>query len=102
MLVIRGKARRHRVRPADPLQPRRDLGVVQAGIVAAVTADELERAAITACHPALHEQFRLAPQNRRTAVAGPASKRKCHGILGVKAQPRVTWIVRTALCRDGT
>ncbi|HUY50850.1 MAG TPA: hypothetical protein VMV92_34945 [Streptosporangiaceae bacterium] len=44
---------------------------------------------------------RLAPQNRRTAVARLTSQRECHRALCVNAQPRVTWIVRTALCRDG-
>jgi hypothetical protein len=61
VLLIGGKARGHRVGPADLLQARRDLGVVQGRIVAAVAADDLERAGIPAFYPAVHEADRLAP-----------------------------------------
>ena len=50
---IRRPGRLHRARPADPLQPGRDLTVIQAGIIAAVQADELEHIGAAA--------FRSAP-----------------------------------------
>ena len=65
----------HRVRPADPLKPERDLGVIQVRVIAALAADELKRVGIAAFHPALHDAGRLAPQARRAAVAGLTSKR---------------------------
>jgi len=44
VLLICCEALAQRVRPAEPLKPGRDLGVVQIGIVAAVAADDLEHA----------------------------------------------------------
>jgi hypothetical protein len=68
VLLIRGKARGYRVRPAYLLQARRDLGVVQIRIVAALTADELKRADVPAFCPAVHDQDRLAPQDGRAPM----------------------------------
>jgi hypothetical protein len=48
MILIGCKARLQRVRPADLLQPRGDLGVIQVGMVAALAADELELAGVAA------------------------------------------------------
>jgi hypothetical protein len=59
-------------------------------MIAALAADQLERAGVAAFHPAVHDAGRLAPQVRGPAVAGLASKREPHASLGVKAQPRVT------------
>jgi hypothetical protein len=73
VLLIRGKARPHRVRPADALKPGRDLGVIQVRVIAAFVADEFKRPGVAACYRALHDVGRLAPQARRAAVAGLAS-----------------------------
>ena len=59
-------------------------------MIAALAADELERAGAAAFHPAVHDAGRLAPQIRGPAVAGLASKREGRPSVGVKAQPRVT------------
>ena len=48
VFCIRGKARPHRVGPADPLKAGRDLGVVQVRVVTALAADELKRAGVAA------------------------------------------------------
>ena len=72
---MRGKARPHRVRPADPLKPGRDLGVIQVRVIAALAADELKRPGVAGFYPALHDAGRLAPQGRGAAVAGLTSKR---------------------------
>ena len=55
VLLIPGNARPHRVRPADPLKPGRDLGVIQVRVIATLAADELKRVGIAAFHPALHD-----------------------------------------------
>ena len=59
-----------RVRPADLPKLRRDLGVVQVGMVAAVAADDLERVGVAAFRPAVHHAGRLAPENHRPAMPG--------------------------------
>jgi hypothetical protein len=76
VLLIRGKARPHRVRPADPLKPGRDLGVIQVRVIAAIAADELKRVGVAAFYPALHDTGRPAPQARSAAVAGLTSRRE--------------------------
>jgi hypothetical protein len=53
MLFIGGNARGNRIGPADLLQARRELGVIQVRIVAAVAADDLERACIPVSCPAV-------------------------------------------------
>lgn len=70
------------VRPADLLQPRGDLGIIQVGMIAALAADELERAGVAALHPAVRYAVRLAPEVGGLAVAGLAGKR------GASCQPR--------------
>jgi len=95
VLLIRGKARRHRVGPSDPLKAGRDLGVVQVRVVTALAADELKRAGVAAFQLALLDAGRLAPQAGRIAVAQLASNRECDGTLVVDAQPQVTGIVRS-------
>jgi hypothetical protein len=61
------------------LKPRRDLAVIQVGMVAAAGADKLEQAGVAAFEAAVRDVGRLAAQERRPAVAGRAGRRKCHG-----------------------
>jgi hypothetical protein len=106
MSLIRCPGCRHRARAAEPLKLRRDLRVIQVGMVTATRADELERTDVAAFHPARYDAGRPAPQARRPAMAGLASKRKCHDALGTDAQPRVMWFRPTtrlpALTRTGS
>src|SRR5580658_758807 len=69
-------------------------------MVAAAGADELEQRGIAAFETALHDASRLAPQERRPAVAGLACRRECHGAAGPYLQPRVMLMVRVR-CGDG-
>jgi len=85
MLLIRGKARPHRVWPADPLKPGRDLGVIQVRVIAALAADELKRVGVAAFYPALHDAGRPAPQGRRAAVARLTSRREGRQTLVVRS-----------------
>jgi hypothetical protein len=85
VLLICGKARPHRVRPADPLKPGRDLGVIQVRVIAALAADELKRAGVVAFYPALHDAGRSAPQGRRATVAGLTSRRESRQTLVVRS-----------------
>src|SRR6266542_1296491 len=78
--LILGKARLQRARPAQPLKPGYDLGVIQARVVAAVTANELEHAGVATFRPAVHHPDWLAPQDRPKAVASLASGRGRRGI----------------------
>ena len=79
-----------RARPAKPLKPGRDLGVIQVGMVTTARADELELIGIAAFHPAVHDGDRLTPQARRPSMARLASSRKCHATPDVNSQPRIT------------
>ena len=101
MLGMCRNARLQRVRPADPLQPGRDLGVIEVGMVAAAGADELKCAGVAAFHPAVHDADRLAPQACGPAMARLASKRQRHDALIVNAQPRVTGMTLFARRGDG-
>jgi hypothetical protein len=96
VLLQRRQGGQHRVRPADLLQPGRDLGVIQVWVIAAVTADELNRGGKATFRSALHDARRLAPQAHRTAVAGLASRREVVETLIVAARPRVTGMARSA------
>ena len=69
MFFIGGQASLHGVRPADAPQPGRHLGVVQIQVIAAVAADELERAGVAAFGLALHPAGRLAAQAGGKPVA---------------------------------
>jgi hypothetical protein len=100
MDVIRGQASLKRVRPAKPLKPPRDLGVIQVPMIAAVGADELEYVGVAAFETTVHDADRLAPQDRPAAVSGLTGGRGCHDGLGHDAQPRITAITR-ARCRNG-
>jgi hypothetical protein len=71
-------------------------------MIAALAADQLEYIGVAAFHPAIHDARRLAPQVGGPAVAGLASKRERHAGVGVKAQPRVTGMARSARYRVGT
>ena len=90
VLRVSRKACLQRVWPAKPLEPGRDLGVVQVRMVTAAWADELEPIGVAALHPAVHYGYRLAPQACRLAMAGLAGHRKCHGIPEVTVQPGIT------------
>jgi hypothetical protein len=87
MLLVSGQALVDRVRTAYLLQARRDLGVVQEGVVATLTADELERAAF---HPAVHHQDRLATQYRSAAMTRLASLRGGTETWTTGPEPRIT------------
>jgi hypothetical protein len=89
VLRVSRKACLQRVWPAKPLEPGRDLGVVQVRMVTAAWADELEPIGVAAFHPAVHYGHRLAPQACRLAMAGLVGYRKCHGILDVTVQPGI-------------
>ena len=82
-------------RPAKPLKPRRDLGVIHVRIVTAAGADELEHVGVAAFDAAVHEVDRPTPHERRPAMAGLPGKRECHPDHRPHAQPRVRAIVRT-------
>jgi hypothetical protein len=69
-------------------------------MVAAAGADELKHVGVAVFEAAVHDAVRLAPQERRPAVAGLTGKRRYQGAVGRDAQPRVTAIVR-ARCGDG-
>ena len=70
VLVICGDARRDPVGPTDLLELRRDIAVIQAGIVAAVAADELEDVGVAALRLAVNHAGRLAPQNHCPPMPG--------------------------------
>src|SRR5208282_3106672 len=101
VLVVIGQARLQRPGPAKPLQPRRDLEVVQVRMVAAAGADELEGAGVAAFHPAVHDAGRPAPQEGRPAVPGPTGQRERRNTLGAGTQPWVTSIMRATRRGDG-
>lgn len=63
-------------------------------MVAAAGADELIHVGVAAVEAAVHDADRLAPQERRPAVAGLTGKRGCHDAVRSNAEPRVTVIVR--------
>ena len=67
--AVFGQARLQRARPAKPLKPGRDLGVIEAGVVAAVGADDLEHVGVAAFRLAVHDPDGLASQARRYPVA---------------------------------
>jgi hypothetical protein len=100
VLVIRGQGRPKGAWPAEPLKPRRDLGVIQVRMIAATGADQLEHAGVAAVEAAVHDAGRLAPHQCRPAVTGLAAKRRCQDAVRLYAQPRVTATGR-AQCGDG-
>jgi hypothetical protein len=100
VLVICGQCLLERTRPAEPLKPRRDLGVIQVWMVAAAGADELEQAGVAAFEAAVHDADWLAPHHRRLAMAGLTGKRECHHAVGFDAQPRIAAIAWPG-CGDG-
>ena len=92
--MIRNEGRLQRARPAKPLNPRRDLGVIQVRMIAAGGADELKHAGVAAFETAVHDADRLAPHERRPAVAGLTGKRERVVAVGAGAQLRVTAIMQ--------
>ena len=68
MAVVGGQGRSNVARPAQPLKPGRDFGVVKIQMIAAVAADELEQPP-HAVRAAVAWARRLAPQHRHQAMA---------------------------------
>jgi len=99
VLVKQGQGCLEPVRPAKPLKPRRDLGVIQVRTIAAAGADQLIHAGVAALDAAVHDADRLAPQDRLAAVAGLTGGWGCHDVLRHDAQPPVTAIGGTR-CGD--
>ena len=95
MLVIYLKGRLKRARPAKPLKPRWDLGVIHVRIIPAARADELEHLGIAAFGAAVDDANRLAPDECRAAMAGLPGQRECQTDRRPHAQPRVTVIMQT-------
>ena len=58
------------VGPADLLKFRRDLAVIQVGMVTAVAADDFERVVVAALRLALNDLGWPTPQNHRPVVSG--------------------------------
>ena len=58
------------VRPADPLEVRCDIPVIQVGVIAAVAADELVGIGVAAFRTAFHQVDRLTSQDQRPAQRG--------------------------------
>ena len=85
---------------AEPLKPRRHLGVIQVGIIAAVGTDEFIHAVVAAVDAAVDDADRLVPQERRASVARLTGERDRDGGAGPGTQPRVT-AVMGARCGDG-
>ena len=63
VLPVCRDACRKPVRPADSLKSRRDVSVIQVGIIAAVAADELIVIGVAAFGTAFHEMDRLTSQD---------------------------------------
>jgi hypothetical protein len=76
---VLGNGRLQRPRPAQPLHPGDDFGIIQAGVIAAVRTDELEHVGVTALRVAIHHPDGLPPQNRRQAVVRMTSGRNPRG-----------------------
>jgi len=68
--VIRSQSLLQRARPAKPLKPRRDLGVIQVRLIATARADELKQSRVTAFETAILDAGLMAPQDRRSVMAG--------------------------------
>ena len=98
MVFIGGKARGNRMGPADLLQARRELGVIQVRIVAAVAADDLERAGIPVFDPAAGNARGLSAQDGGATMTGLTSPRERHVFSVHPRQPWITGIIR---CRGG-
>jgi hypothetical protein len=70
MLRVCGDTGRDGVWAPDPLKLRCHFLVVEAGIVAAVAADEFKRVAVPAFWPAFNDAGGLAPQDHRPVTTG--------------------------------
>jgi hypothetical protein len=68
-------------------------------VIAGAGADELKHVGVAAFEAAVDDVDRLAPQDRRAAVAGLTGERV--DAVGPDAQPRVTVIVRARCGDDG-
>ena len=85
---------------ADPAskvrdRPRRDLGVVQVGMIAAAGTDDLIIVGVAALEMALLDADRPAAQDRLAAVAGLTGERGCHDGLRTVMNHGITAIMRT-------
>jgi hypothetical protein len=83
VFAIHGQPSLERARPAKPLKPRRDLGVIQIRIIAAARADKLVDFEVGVLGLAVHDADQLAPQDRPAAVTGLTSE----GGNGVQTWP---------------
>jgi hypothetical protein len=63
-------------------------------MIPAAGADQLKQAGVAAFETAVHDPGRLAPDERRPAMARLTGQRECHAVFKLAAQPRVTAIVR--------
>jgi hypothetical protein len=88
VLVKHGQGRLKPVRPAKPLQPPRDLRVIQVRMIAAAGADQLEHVGVAALDTAVHDADRLVPQDRLAAVAGLTSGRGVTTLSGTMRSHR--------------
>ena len=77
-----------RVRPADLLDLRSDVEVIQVGVVAAVAADELVRVGVPALRLAADDTDGLAPQGDRPERARLAANRWVNRYV---AEPGSRW-----------
>jgi hypothetical protein len=76
VLLIRGNSGHELVWPADSLKFGRDLTGIQAGIIAAVAADDLEHVGVAAFHVARNDAGRPASQYHRPVNSWMAED--CH------------------------
>jgi hypothetical protein len=75
VLLVRCDAGRDGIGASDPLKLRRDIVVIQVGMITAVAADDLKQIGVTVCRLALDHADRLAPENHRPAAGGPVTDR---------------------------
>jgi hypothetical protein len=66
-------------------------------MVAAAGADELEQAGVAAVEATAGDADRLAPHERRPAVAGLTGRRECHGAAGRASLVLGFWLVGNSL-----
>ena len=76
MLLIRGNSSHEPVWPADSLKPGWDLAVIEAGIIAAVAADDLEYVGVAAFRVPRNDAGRPASQYHRPV--NPWTAKDCH------------------------
>jgi hypothetical protein len=98
--VIRGQTLLQRARPAKPLNPRRDLEVIQVWTIAAAGTDEFIHVVVAAMDTAVHDASRLVSEDRQGAVAGLTGAWKRVSDVRPGTRPRVRAFTG-AQCGDG-